>query len=77
VTNAAGQPLSGTVGIQFSFGGAVVGHDTPPVHPLRNGHWSDNLQFPATAVGYPLTFQAVVHTTAGSITLNWPVSVKQ
>src|SRR5579884_4222681 len=30
VTDAHGHPLSGTVKIQFTFGGQVVGTDTPP-----------------------------------------------
>jgi len=76
VTDAAGHPLNGTVDIEFLFGGQVVGHDTPPTHPIRNGRWHDNLTFPATAVGEPLTFQAVAHTTLGTITLDWPVRVR-
>jgi hypothetical protein len=77
VTDAAGQALSGTVDVEFVFAGQVVGRDTPPTHPLKNGRWSDNLQFPAAAVGEPLTFQVVVHTRQGSITLDWPVTVRQ
>ena len=67
----------GTVDIQFAFGGQVVGRDTPPTHPVVNGRWHDTLKFPAAAVGMPLTFQAVVHTRLGSITLDWPVTVRQ
>jgi hypothetical protein len=74
VTDAAGQPLDGTVAINFTFGGEVVGHDTPPTHPLKNGHWHDNLKFPAQSLGQPLSLQAVVHTSKGSITLSWPVT---
>jgi hypothetical protein len=77
VTDAGGHPLSGTVDIQFAFGGQVVGRDTPPTHPVVNGRWHDTLKFPAAAVGMPLTFQAVVHTRLGSITLDWPVTVRQ
>ena len=76
VTEASGHPLSGTVRIQFTLGGLVVGTDNPPVHPVKNGSWHDTLTFPKAAVGHPLTFQAIVHTTAGSATLNWPVTVK-
>jgi hypothetical protein len=76
VTDASGKPLSGTVAIEFAFNGSVVGHDTPLTHPVTNGHWADKLTFPSTAIGYPLSFQAVVHTSAGSITLDWPVQVK-
>jgi hypothetical protein len=76
VTDPSGKPLSGTVAIEFAFNGSVVGHDTPPTHPLTNGHWADKLTFPPTAIGYPLSFQAVAHTSGGSITLDWPVQVK-
>jgi hypothetical protein len=77
VTDAAAHPLSGTVRIQFTFGGQVVGTDKPPVHPVKNGQWHDNLTFPKAAVGQPITLQAVVHTSAGSVTLNWPVTARQ
>jgi len=77
VTNASGHPLSGTVDIEFVFGGVVVGHDSPPTHPVTNGRWHDALQFPADSVGEPLIFQAVVHTSRGSITLDWPITVRQ
>jgi hypothetical protein len=75
VTDAAGHPLTGTVDVQFVYGGQVVGRDTPPTHPFKNGHWHDNLEFPAQATGIPLTFQTVVHTKLGSVALDWPVTV--
>jgi hypothetical protein len=77
VTNAAGQPLSGTVDIQFVFGGQVVGRDTPPTHPVKNGTWHDSLTFPPPAIGMALTFRAVVRTALGSVILDWPVTVHQ
>ena len=77
VADAAGHPLSGTVDVQFVFGGQVVGRDTPPTHPLKNGRWHDNLNFPAQSIGIPLTFQVVAHTPAGTVTLNWPVKVRK
>jgi hypothetical protein len=77
VSDAGGHPLSGTVRIQFTFSGQVVGTDHPPVHPVRNGSWHDTLTFPKAAVGQPLTLQAVVHTGAGSVTLNWPITARQ
>jgi hypothetical protein len=77
VTDASGHPLNGTVDIEFAFGGQVVGHDTPPSHPIVNGRWHDSLKFPADAVGQPLSVQAVVHTASGSITLDWAITVKQ
>ncbi len=76
VTDAAGHPLSGTVAIQFVFNGQVVGRDTPPTHPITNGGWRDRVTFPAPAIGMPLSFRAVVHTSRGSITLDWPIKVQ-
>jgi hypothetical protein len=76
VSNAAGRPLSGSVEIQFVFGGQVVGRDTPPSHPVRRGSWHDRIIFPPAAVGQPLTFRAVVHTSLGSVTLDWPIKVR-
>lgn len=75
VTDAGGHPLAGTVEIEFVYGDQVVGRDTPPTHPVTAGRWHDRLTFPAPAVGMPLTFRAVVHTRAGTITLDWPVKV--
>lgn len=77
VTDASGRPASGTVKIQFTFGGQVVGTDHPAVHPVRNGRWHDLLTFPKAAVGQPVTLQAVVHTRAGSVTLSWPVTARK
>jgi hypothetical protein len=77
VTDAAGRPLAGRVEIEFMFGGQVVGRDTPPTHPVKNGRWQDKLTFPPAAVGQPLTFRAVVHTRLGSITLDWPITVRR
>ena len=77
VTDASGRPLSGTVDIEFVFGGVVVGRDRPPTHPVTDGRWHDTLEFPATAVGEPLTFRAVVHTRHGSIILDWPIIVRR
>jgi hypothetical protein len=77
VLDARGHAVSGTVRIQFTLGGLVVGTDRPPVHPIKHGLWHDLLTFPKAAIGRPLTVQAVVQSSAGSATLNWPVTVKQ
>jgi hypothetical protein len=77
VTNATGQPLSGTVAIEFLFGGQIVARDKPPTHPITNGLWQSTLKLPTASVGYPLTLRAIAHTPAGSITLNWPITVRQ
>ncbi len=75
VTDASGHPLEGTVDIDFTFGGQVVGHDTPRTKTLKHGLWHDALTFPAQSLGQPLAVQATVHTSAGSIVLAWPITV--
>jgi hypothetical protein len=74
-TDARGTPLSGTVDTEFALGGTVVGHETPPVHPLTHGHLTDTVTFPAQAIGVPLELQVVVHTRLGTVTLDWSVKV--
>ena len=76
-TDGKGHPMSGTVDIEFAFNGQVVGHDTPPTDPVTNGQWDDTLNFPAAAVGVPLEAQAVVHTSIGSVTLDWAIKVQR
>jgi hypothetical protein len=76
-TDAHGHPLAGTVLVQFTFGGAVVGRDASGTHHFRNGRWRDTLNFPADALGEPLTLQAVIHTHLGTVMLHWPVTPKK
>jgi hypothetical protein len=73
-TNAQGQPLTGTVAAQFLYNGSVVGHQSPPSFPLKNGKMSYGKDtFPAESKGIALTFQVVVTTPLGTVKLNWPV----
>ena len=75
ITDAHGHPLRATIDTEFALQGAVVGHDTPPTHLLKNGSYKEVLKFPASSAGYPLDLQVVVHTKLGSVTLDWPVKV--
>ncbi len=75
--NSSGRPLSGTVDTEFAFSGVVEGRETPPTHRLKHGVLRDTIEFPAEAVGYPLELQTVVHTSEGTVTLDWPVTVKR
>lgn len=75
--DSGNHPLAGTVDSEFVFGGAVVGRESPPTHSLKNGRLSDNITFPARAIGVPLTFQVVVHTHLGAVTLDWPVKAQR
>ncbi len=76
-TDANGTPLPGTVDVQFTFQGVVVGHDTPRTHKLSGGRWHDELTYPPRAIGEPIALQLVVHTSIGSATINWPVVVRK
>lgn len=60
---ASGTPASGTVSYAFLFGGAVVAR-RPGGH-MSAGVFHDRLEFPARAVGYPLTVQVVVQGADG------------
>ena len=76
VTDASGRPLDGTVDTEFAFSGVVVGRETPPTHRLKNGALRDGVTFPKQSVGQPLELQTVIHTSRGSVTLDWPVTAK-
>ncbi len=79
VTDRHGNPLSGTLNVEFTLDGSVVGHDTPPSDSFHNGHWGEYLIFPPKRQEVGLkgfAVQVVVHTKDGSITLVWPVLVK-
>ncbi len=77
VSDARGNKLSGTETTQYAFNGAVVGTEQPENVKFTGGSYGDTIEFPATSVGYPLTVQAVVHTSQGSTTLSWPVKVRR
>ena len=77
VTNASGKPLEGTVATEFAFAGTVVGRESPPVHTLKDGVLHDRITFPSSAIGHPLTLVTIVHTSAGSVALGWPVTARK
>ncbi|HZU40387.1 MAG TPA: hypothetical protein VE992_05010 [Solirubrobacteraceae bacterium] len=72
-TDAKGHPLSGTVDTEFAFNGSVVGHETPPTHRLTGGRLTDTVTFPPQSKGFPIDVQVVVHTSLGTVTLDWAV----
>ncbi|HXC44970.1 MAG TPA: hypothetical protein VNU24_00075 [Solirubrobacteraceae bacterium] len=71
VTHAGG-PAKASVSYEYVFGGAVVAHRS---HYTFTGHFSDVFHWPATAVGYPLTFRAVIVSEGETIDLDYPVQV--
>jgi hypothetical protein len=66
-----GRSVHAKVSYEFVFGGQVVAHRS---HYTFNGHFSDVALWPSSAVGYPLTFRAVV--VAGGATINLDYAVK-
>lgn len=76
-TDANGHGLRGTVDVEFTFQGIVVGTDKPKTHQLSNGRWHENLTYPARAIGQPIDLQLVVHTPIGTKTITWAIDVRR
>ncbi|HTR89057.1 MAG TPA: hypothetical protein VMG62_02990 [Solirubrobacteraceae bacterium] len=71
VTNA-GRPAHASVAYEYLFAGQVVAHRS---HYLFTGRFSDVFHWPAAAVGYPLTFRAVIRSAGHTVNLDYPVQV--
>jgi hypothetical protein len=67
-----GQAAKASVSYEYLFGGQVVAHRS---HYTFTGHFSDVFKWPSTAVGYPLTFRAVIVSNGTTIDLDYPVQV--
>ena len=68
----AGRPAKASVSYEYLFGGQVVAHRS---HYTFTGHFSDVFRWPSSAVGYPLTFRAVIVSEGARIDLDYPVQV--
>lgn len=68
----AGQPLRAKVSYEYLFAGNVVAKRS---NYAFTGHFSDLFHWPASAVGYPLTFRAVVLAGGQTLYLDYPVQV--
>jgi len=77
ITDAKGLKLSGTETTQYLFNGEVVGTEKPENVKFENGVYRDTIEFPATAVGYPLAVQATVKTSIGTGKADWTIKVKK
>ncbi len=67
-----GQPATATIVYEYLYGGAVVAHRS---HYTFTGHFKDTLRWPSAAVGYPLTFRAVITSGGAMVNLDYPVQV--
>jgi hypothetical protein len=69
---SAGRPVEAEVAYEYLFGGAVVAHRS---HYKFTGAFHDTFQWPSSAVGYPLTFRAVIAAAGRTLNLDYPVQV--
>ncbi len=72
IVTAAGAPARASVSYEYLFGGQVVARRS---HYTFAGHFSDTFLWPAAAVGYPLTFRAVVASGKATVNLDYAVQV--
>jgi hypothetical protein len=69
---SAGGAVAASVEYEYVFAGQVVAHRS---HYRFRGRFSDVFHWPASAVGYPLTFRAVIRARGRTIDLDYPVQV--
>jgi hypothetical protein len=67
-----GGPAEASVSYEYLYGGQVVARRS---HYNFTGHFSDTFIWPGEAVGYALTFRAVVVSDGATIHLDYPVKV--
>jgi hypothetical protein len=67
-----GRPAKAEVRYEYLFGGQVVAHRS---RYSFTGVFHDTFRWPASAVGYPLTFRAVIHSAGVTLNLDYPVQV--
>lgn len=68
----AGAPAAASVSYEYLFGGQVVARRS---HYTFHGQFSDTFHWPASAVGYPLTFRAVIVSGTTQLYLEYTVQV--
>jgi hypothetical protein len=68
----AGRPAKASVSYEYLFAGQVVARRS---HYTFVGHFADVFHWPSSAVGYPLTFRAVIASAGATIDLDYPVQV--
>jgi hypothetical protein len=67
----AGKPAHAEVSYEYLFAGQVVAHRS---HYKFTDSFHDTFKWPSSAVGFPLTFRAVI--TSGGVTLNLDYAVQ-
>jgi hypothetical protein len=69
---SGGRPARASVRYEYLLGSQVVAHRS---HYTFTGHFADVFKWPAAAVGYPLTFRAVIVSDGATIDLDYAVQV--
>lgn len=72
--SANGRPASAEVRYEYLFAGQVVAHRSD--YRFR-GSFHDTFVWPASAVGYPLTFRAVILAAGTTLNLDYSVQVSR
>lgn len=72
IVTQGGTPARASVSYEYLFGGQVVARRS---HYTFTGHFSDKFLWPAAAVGYPLTFRAVITSGRATVELDYAVQV--
>lgn len=70
----AGRPAPAALTYQYLLAGQVVARRS---HYRFRGHFSDVFRWPSSAVGYPLTFRAVIEAGGSTVYLDYPVRVQR
>jgi hypothetical protein len=68
----AGKPATARVRYEYLFGGQVVARRS---NYRFTGRFHDTFIWPPSAVGYPLTFRAVISSASTTLNLDYPVQV--
>jgi hypothetical protein len=69
---SGGRPARATVSYEYLLGSQVVAHRD---HYTFTGRFADVFRWPAAAVGYLLTFRAVLVADGATLDLDYPVQV--
>jgi len=73
VVKSNGKPAKAEVRYEYLFGGQVVARRS---HYRFTGSFHDTFDWPASAVGFPLTFRAVIISEGITLNLDYPVQVR-
>lgn len=74
IVTSAGRPVRASLEYEFLLAGQVVARRS---HYTFTGHFHDTIEWPAPAVGYPLTLRSVIRAAGVTLNLDYPVKVRR